>query len=262
MNLNVANTAVRRDADGRFSLNDLHEAAGGLKKHGPSYWLATQSAGELAAELRSTGIPVVTLEGRGGGTFVARELVYSYAMWISPAFHLKVIRAYDQLVMAPPVTSMAALADPATLRGLLLDYAGRVEALEAEVLIQQPKVHALERLADAEGTFNVTEAAKLLQVPPRRLFDWMQQHAWVYRRAGGRSWLAYQPRIQSGVLKHKATVIRLEDGTERISDQVLVTAKGLARLADLLSRDHLAWGNRDHLQAMASSSARSVEVAR
>jgi hypothetical protein len=102
----VADVAVKTDADGRYSLNDLHKAAGGEKRHGPSYWLANAQTAELIGELettgksvvRDTGNPVVKIEGRNGGTFVCKELVYAYAMWISPKFHLHVIRTFDQVV--------------------------------------------------------------------------------------------------------------------------------------------------------------------
>jgi hypothetical protein len=41
--------------------------------------------------------PIKINSGRYGGTFVAKELVYAYAMWISASFQLKVIRAFDTL---------------------------------------------------------------------------------------------------------------------------------------------------------------------
>ncbi|NHN78444.1 KilA-N domain-containing protein [Azotobacter chroococcum] len=94
----IANTTIRQDAEGRYCLNDLHRASGGEKRHGPSYWLANQQTKELVSELETTGNPVVTLEGRNGGTYVCKELVYAYAMWISPAFHVKVIRTFDAVV--------------------------------------------------------------------------------------------------------------------------------------------------------------------
>lgn len=88
------------DADGRYSLNDLHKAAGFSNKHKPSLWADNQQTKELAQELSEAGIPalVIVKGGAKSGTFVCKEMVYAYAMWISPKFHVQVIRAYDDLV--------------------------------------------------------------------------------------------------------------------------------------------------------------------
>lgn len=96
----IGNAKIRMDAEGRYSLNDLHKAAGGEVRHKPSEWASNQQTKELAQELSKEGIPalVIVKGGTKPGTFVCREMVYAYAMWISPSFHVSVIRAYDALV--------------------------------------------------------------------------------------------------------------------------------------------------------------------
>lgn len=100
----IANTGIRQDAEGRFSLNDLHKASGGEKRHAPGEWLRLAKTQALVSEIETTGNPVVSSdavarhEGRLGGSFVCKELVYAYAMWISPKFHLQVIRTFDTVV--------------------------------------------------------------------------------------------------------------------------------------------------------------------
>jgi hypothetical protein len=100
--ITIADVAIRQDAKGRYNLNDFHRAAGANDKHRPSRWAENQQAKDLAAELESEQgkavNPALVLQkgGKAPGTYVARELVYAYAMWISPAFHLKVIRTFDK----------------------------------------------------------------------------------------------------------------------------------------------------------------------
>lgn len=98
----ISDIKIHMDAEGRYSLNDLHKAAGSEQKHKPVHWLATSQTKELIEEILKVGIltfkPTDIKKGRYGGTYVCKELVYSYAMWISAAFALKVIRAYDALV--------------------------------------------------------------------------------------------------------------------------------------------------------------------
>ena len=63
------------------------------------------------------------------------------------------------------------------------------------------------------------------------LFSWLSGNKWIYRRVGGSGWVAYQDKIQQGLLEHKVTTVHKDDGTEKITEQVRVTAKGLAKLA-------------------------------
>lgn len=233
--LAVAGVNVRQDEEGRFCLNDLHKSAGSENRHRPRYWLESQQVKGLIVEIEKDGIPAI-LSKQGLGTFVCKEMVYAYAMWISPAFHLKVIRAYDAMQAPSAADPLQALSDPATMRKLLLGYTERVMALESTVAEQSPKVQAFQRIAESEGSLCLTDAAKHLQVRRKDLLAWLQVHRWIYRRAGNRNWIAYQPRLQQGVLEHKVTVIPLDEGGEKVCEQVKVTRKGLARLAETLER--------------------------
>ncbi|EBX9353534.1 KilA-N domain-containing protein, partial [Salmonella enterica subsp. enterica serovar Typhimurium] len=122
---------VRRDVHGRYCLNDLHRAAGGEQKYRPKYWLDNKQTRELIEQLFTEGgipsseqnqsvsffqggrdtqnlgiAPVNTVRGGAEqGTYVCKELVFAYAMWISPSFHLKVIRTFDRITSAPQTSS-------------------------------------------------------------------------------------------------------------------------------------------------------------
>ena len=97
-NLSILNTSIRTH-ENLFSLNDLHKASGGAEKHRPSLFIrldATQDLiSEIQKEVKSTDLIFKTTGGRGlRGTYACEELVLSYAMWISPKFHLIVLRAF------------------------------------------------------------------------------------------------------------------------------------------------------------------------
>ena len=79
--------AIKQDTFGRYCLNDLHKASGGAKTHAPNEFFRLDGTKELVSELTgdSRFDPVQAVRGGSTpGTYVAKELVYAYAMWISP----------------------------------------------------------------------------------------------------------------------------------------------------------------------------------
>ena len=98
--------------DNLFNLNLVHQANGGEKKHQPALFIRLDSTKELIEEIESDGQTqaVKVYRGSQGGTYVCEELVLSYAMWISPQFHLLVLRAF--LAMQRNQPQQLALPEP------------------------------------------------------------------------------------------------------------------------------------------------------
>ncbi|MDE1139987.1 MAG: KilA-N domain-containing protein [Paraburkholderia tropica] len=116
--IEIGGIVIHADEDGRFSLNDLHRAAGGNPTHRPGEFMRNQQAIDLAAEIdgETAGFSAVKKrEGRGGGTFACKEMVYAYAMWISPAFHLKVIRTFDAVAAGDTMPKLGEMRDAVQL---------------------------------------------------------------------------------------------------------------------------------------------------
>lgn len=141
----INNAGIKTDAQGRFSLNSLHHASGGNPKHQPNRFLRSDRAQGVIRALEKEallkteegaypkmGMPPVAVvnDGRNNGTYVVKELVYSYAQWISPEFELKVNRAFDALMTQQP----------------------QAPSLDTD--------EALKMLVDSEAQFKLTLAAK------------------------------------------------------------------------------------------------------
>lgn len=108
MNLIISNQAISQH-NGLFSLNDLHKVSGNEKKHQPSNFMANKETQALITEIESENqIAYHTINGGNHrGTYVCKELVYRYAMWISAKFSLMVIRAFDMMTGGANITAFA-----------------------------------------------------------------------------------------------------------------------------------------------------------
>lgn len=100
--MSIAQHAIKINSNGLYSLNDLHKATGdALDRNRPTEFLRRDTTVALITEIEKSNCgsePQLAIEskaGRYGGTFVCKELVYAYAMFVSAEFNLKVIRAFD-----------------------------------------------------------------------------------------------------------------------------------------------------------------------
>ncbi|MFM0326106.1 phage antirepressor KilAC domain-containing protein [Caballeronia glebae] len=174
----------------------------------------------------SMGRPRVVSEYR-----ICKRDSYVIVAQLSPEFTARLVDRWQVLEEQVSKPQLPDFTNPAIAARAWADEVEKSLALQQQVVAAAPKVAALERLTVAQGAMCIIDAAKNLQEQPRRLFDWMQSNGWIYRRPGGATWTAYQDKIQRGVLEHKITTVHRNDGSEKVTTQVLVTAKGLTEIA-------------------------------
>jgi hypothetical protein len=96
-NLQILTQSIRI-FENLYALNDLHIASGGKSKHQPSNFVRLDTTKALIAEIEKDNQHALKIiRGTNGGTYACEELVLAYAMWISPKFHLIVLRAFLNL---------------------------------------------------------------------------------------------------------------------------------------------------------------------
>lgn len=125
------------------------------------------------------------------------------------------------------------LTDTATLHRLLLDHTGRTLAADERIAELEPQAEAMARLAMTEGSMAITDAAKALGVRPRKLFAWLEAHSWIYRRSSDGPWIGFQAKLDAKVIESKVHRQVQRFGPDKLRERVLVTPKGLARLAEM-----------------------------
>lgn len=153
---------------------------------------------------------------------------------LCPEFTARIVDRWQELEQQAAMGGFKIPASMSEALRLAADLSDKVQEQAQALAIAAPKVEALERIAQADGAMCITNAAKALQCQPKRLFAHMQASRWIYRRAGGTGFVGYQDKIQQGLLDHKVTTVERSDGSSKVVEQVLVTPKGLTKLAQVV----------------------------
>ncbi|HDL6510784.1 TPA: KilA-N domain-containing protein [Yersinia enterocolitica] len=97
--LTIDGHPIRQFFGDLYCLNDLHKASGGDDRLKPPFWIrnkSTQKIIEGVEKLRPVAIHVIH-GGDLSGTYASKELVFAYAIWISPDFYIRVISECPQI---------------------------------------------------------------------------------------------------------------------------------------------------------------------
>lgn len=160
---------------------------------------------------------------------VGKRDSYVIVAQLSPEFTARLVDRWQRLEERAAIDTAAALSNPDTLRGLLLENVEKVIALTSKVEADAPKVAFADQVAVAPDAISIGQAAKLLGTGRNRLSAKLRELGWLTRLNE-----PYQDKINAGLLDVKiGNWEHPEKGLQR-SVTPLITGKGLAKLHQVL----------------------------
>ena len=149
----------------------------------------------------------------------------------NPTLRLRMVQHWQELRKPKELTRME-----------LIELAMHAEceriALENKVEQLQPKADAYEILSGAKGSVSIRVASGELKVPEKKFAQWLLDNDWAYRegnRTDGKL-LPHAHRKEQGYLE-LVSVVTYNTGEAVARSQTKVTQKGLARLAQIFSKN-------------------------
>ncbi|MBD2700771.1 phage antirepressor KilAC domain-containing protein [Spirosoma sp. BT702] len=166
-------------------------------------------------------------EGGGGSTWIHEKLILKLAQWLDVDFEIwcdeqiaKLIRQPQQIVTSQyylPQNHIEALQ-------AYLDQLRVTQEQQLQIEAAQPKVEQYDRTMNAEGTYTVAEAAKMIGTGQNRLFDFLrEQNIFFYQRGHNQP---YQQYVDLGWFKVRQKTFN-RGGKEESYPQLFVTPKGV-----------------------------------
>ena len=158
-------------------------------------------------------------------------MTYSKNTEIARTFKKRLVKTFYELATNQNPAIPQTL--PEALR-LAADLADKISERDKLISVIQPHSEALHRISIADGSLCLTDAAKTLGIQPKKvLIPYLKSNGWIYHRPGCDHPIAYQDKLQQMLLEHKVTTISRTDGSEKVTEQVRVTPKGLTKLAQI-----------------------------
>lgn len=149
----------------------------------------------------------------------------------------KVVKRLEELEGVNPALALD-LNNPTQLRGLLANYLERTEVAESRLKEIEPKAQALDRLEASEGSLVPRMAAKALGVPEKKFTKWLVVNSWAFRQSGKGPLQGYSGRIKQDYVEHRIDTYECPtSGVDKQRVQLMITAKGMARLAQIFASD-------------------------